>query len=291
MIRATRAALASALLVAFVILSSGCQPKVEVKTGTRIVCTEGHVISQNVRTVEVPANEIAAYRVKTSVRTCDKHAGVAAVYAEAQTAIAAGDLKTAQDRLARVVAVDATYRKAKAQLDEVKANRKPTVDEQDTSVPPAGTPVADAPAPGTPEAKPGDGDTATPAASLLIWAPDSIQGFAAAKAAIDPLNIARDYVPATGSSVASFVIVAEQGKTSAGAEAALSAQVKRKYSSDKDTITVGDHKAYFGTDGRRFAALGFTDGAVMVALEMSATTGGSPESLKSALVSAAQQLP
>jgi len=294
MIRALKVLLIPLLLS--VVFASGCQPKVEVKTGARVVCTEGHIISEDVRTVEVPADDIAAYRVKTTVQTCEKHAGIATPYAEAQQAIAAGDLSAAQEKLTQVVAIDATYRKAKSQLDELKANKKPAVDLDDTSAPPASAPPAGAPSAGAPPAdgsadKPGEGDTATPAASLLKWAPDAINGFSATKAMIDPLNIAREYVPAGGSSVVSFVIVAEQGKTSAGAKSALATQVEQKYTSDKDTITVNGHQAYFGTDGRRFAVLGFTDDAVMVALEMSARPGDTPESLKTAIIEAAKQLP
>jgi hypothetical protein len=131
---------------------------------------------------------------------------------------------------------------------------------------------------------------ATPAASLLKWAPDSLDGYKAAKPVLDPLNIAREYVP-SGGRVASFVIVAEQSRTAAAAQQALSSQVKQRYPSDADAITVNGHKAYFGTDGRRYAVLGFSDGPVMVALEMTVSSGDSPKSLKSALVDAAKQLP
>jgi len=279
MIRALKASLVAALVLSLGLVT-GCQPKVQVKTGTRVVCTEGHVISQKVKTVEVPADEIASYRVKTVVRTCEMHAGVAAIYQDAQKAIATGDLKAAQDKLSQVVAADPAYRKAKAQLADIEAKKKPSVDTDDTS-----KPVED-----TTTKKPGDGDTATPAASLLRWAPDTIDGFTATKPIIDPLNIAREYSAASGR-VASFVIVAEQGKTPAGAQQALSYQVKQKYASDKDSITVNGHKAYFGTDGTRYAILGFTDGSVMVALEMTGKPGDSPKSLKSALVDAAKQLP
>jgi len=270
--------LAAAIALALA-TSVGCQPKVEVKTGTRIVCTEGHVISEQVRTEEVPADQIADYRVKTVVRTCDKHVGIAKLYGEAQQAIAAGDMAAAKTKLEQVIASDPAYRKAKAQLDEIVAKKKPAVDEEDTSAPPADQQTP----------KP-DGDASTPAASLLVWAPDKVTGFTAVKPVIDPLNIAREYVPADGSDVRSMVIIAEQSRTAAGAASALNTQVKGKYGSVKDTVTVNGHQAYFGTDGRAFAVLGFTDGSVMVAIEMSVDSGD-PKGLKNELTRVAEQMP
>jgi hypothetical protein len=47
---------------------------------------------------------------------------------------------------------------------------------------------------------------------------------------------------------------------------------------------------YFGTDGRRFAAMGFTDGTIMVALEASPDSGD-PVRMRSVLEKAVSQLP
>ncbi len=280
MIRIGRASLV-VIVTLCVALTVGCQPKVEVKTGSRLVCTEGHVISESIKTIEVPADKISDYRVKTVVKTCDEHAVVLPLYEQAQVAIAAGDLKTAEEKLAQVVAADPAFRKAKSQLDSVKAGQEPAVDNEEPA------PPAEAPAPDT---KPGEGDTSAPAGSLLKWAPDVVRGFTATKPTIDLLNIAREYVPGSGSGPVSFVIVAEQTQTAAGAQAALNTQVKQQYPADTETITVNGRKVYFGTNSR-YAALGFTDGSVMVALEMSVKPGDSPKSLKKALVAAAEQLP
>lgn len=281
MIRIGRASLL-AVVALCVALTMGCQPKVEVKTGSRLVCTEGHGISESIKTIEVPANEISDYRVKTVVKTCDEHAAVLPLYEQAQVAIADGDLKTAEEKLAQVVAADPAFRKAKSQLDSVKAGQEPAVDNEEPA-PPTDTTQA-------PDDKPGEGDTSAPAGSLLKWAPDSVRGYTATKPTIDLLNIAREYVPESASGPVSFVIVAEQTKTAVGAESALKTQVKQQYPADTDTITINGRKAYFGTNNR-YAAIGFTDGSVMVALEMSVKPGDSPKSLKKALVAAAEQLP
>jgi len=47
---------------------------------------------------------------------------------------------------------------------------------------------------------------------------------------------------------------------------------------------------YFGTDGGQFAAIGFTNGAIMVALEATPDSG-SPAALKSTLEKVLGQLP
>lgn len=279
--RLARLSLATVAVLALFLLA-GCQPKVEVKTGERVVCTEGHVISEDISTIEVPANEIANHKVTTVVQTCPQHTELVALYESAQKAIAEGDLKTAETNLAKIVASDPAFRKAKTQLDKVRTGEKPAVDNEQPA-PPATTD-------GT-NSKPGEGDTSTPAGSLLKWAPDNIKGFKANRPIVELLNISREYSPESMTKAKSFVIVAEQAKTAKGAQAALDNQVKQQYPADSDTVTINGRKAYFGTNGNRFAAIGFTDGAVMVALEMSVEADASPKTLKSALTAAAKQLP
>lgn len=284
--RLTRLALALALAGA-ALTATACQPKVEVRTGTRVVCSfDGAVVSEDIKTVKVTGDEVGKYQVKTVTRLCDKHTKLEALYRQAQELIVKGDLKAAKEKLAQIVAVDAAYAKAKSQLDAIAANKKPAPD----NLPPA----SGGSTPGTtttnPPAKPGEGDTSNPSASLLKWAPDSIKGYKSTKALLDPLNITREYIPESSSPL-SFVIVAEQDKTSTGAKAALKRQVQQAYPEDSDTLKVNGHDAYFGTDGRRYAILGFTDGSVMVALEMSVSPDDNPAKLKARLVDAAEQLP
>ena len=281
MSRLVRLSLVASAVMAAVLLA-GCQPAVEVKTGERVVCTEGHVISEDIRTIEVPANEISNYKVTTVVQTCPQHTELVALYEEAQKAIAEGDLKTAQDKLSTIVASDPAFRKAKTQLEKVKTGEKPAVDNEQPA-PPATTDGSNS--------KPGEGDTSTPAGTLLKWAPDTIKGFKSTKPIVELLNISREYVPESGTQAVSFVIVVEQAKTAKGAQAELNTQVKQQYPADQDTITVNGRKVFFGTNGNRFAAIGFTEGAVMVALEMSAEANKAPKTLKDELVEAAKQLP
>jgi hypothetical protein len=118
-----------------------------------------------------------------------------------------------------------------------------------------------------------------------------LTGFTASKPAVDPLNIARQYVPAQESDVVTLVIVAEQFSGNEMAKEGLTGQVKNVYTRDKDTFTLNGHSVYFGTDGSRYAAVGFVKGSVLVALEMSGKPGQSPTKLRSALEDAVRQLP
>ena len=274
----TAVVLVVALAVAGV-SAAGCQRKVEVKSGTITMCTAGEVISNDVKTVKVPANKAGAYRVRTVVVTCDKHAKLATIYAEAQTALAAGDTKLAATKLAAVLAIDPAYRGAKAQADSIKKGAKTVPDTT-----PAPSPVTT----GTP-VPPKPGDEPGSNAALSKWAPDTVTGFTAQKLLADALSISREYLPSGTSPASGLVIVAEQFRTAADAKSALGHQVKEPYSKDPATIKVKGRDAYFGTDGKRFAVVGFTDGAVMVALEL--TAAKSPENLRTLAEQVAAQLP
>jgi hypothetical protein len=273
-----------ALLLALAIAgasTAGCQRKVEVQSGTRTVCTAGEVISSDVKTIKVPANKAGAYRVRTIVVTCDKHKELPILYSDAQTALAAGNTTLAATKLAQVLALDPTYRKAKEQAASIARGGKPAPDTAPS--PSTGTTTT---APGTP---PKPGEAPGTVGALGKWTPDTVTGFVAGKPLSDALSVSREYVPSGSSAAQGMVIIAEQFRTAADAKAGLDRQVKRAYSKDGATITINGHDAYFGTDGRRFAAIGFTDGAVMVALEL--TTAKSPANLRALAEQVAKQLP
>jgi hypothetical protein len=267
-------------LVATLGLASACQRTVEVQTGTRIVDSSGRVISEDIKTLRVPPATAGAYRINTIVQP-DETAGpeVAALYASAQTAIAAGNLKLAETKLDAVIALDPNYGNAKAQSDAIKAGKKVT---PDTKPAKPSTPATSS----KPPAKPPVDITS----KLLAWMPDKLDGFVAVKPAVDPLSASRMYTPASGNRAKSLVIVAEQYRTSADAKRALTNDVKRRYAKNGSTSNINGHSVYFGTDGRDFAVVGFTSGAVMVALEASPDSG-SPTTMKPLLEKALKQLP
>ena len=264
-------------LLATLGLASACQRTVEVQTGTRIVDTQGRVISEDIKTIRVPAETAGAYRINTITQADASNPQLASLYADAQAAIAAGDLELAADKLSAVIAIDPGYRDAQKQSATIKAGKKVAPDKKPSSPPKAKT---------TPTEKPPE-DIAS---SLQRWTPDKLVGFTAAKAAVDALAVSREYKPGSGNPAKSLVIVAEQYRNAEDANAALTVNVKRRYMDSSSTFTSHGHDVYFGTDGQQFAVLGFTSGAVMVALEASPDSG-SPDAMKAVLVKALGQLP
>lgn len=274
--------LAAALLV------PGCQRTVEVQTGTRTVCTAGELVSEDIKTIEVPLKDAVNYRVKTVTITCDTHSGLSKLYSEAQAAIAAGDLATAKDKLAQVVASNPAYRQAKQQLDEINAGKKPAPDTGGGSGGDAGgsSGAGGGSAAPTGSATP----TATAPTALTGWIPGTLSGWTAQKPTVDALSVAREYVPSGSSPAINLVIVAEQFSSEADAKKSIDQVVRARYGKDAANLTVNGHAAYFGTDGRSFAVIAFPAGKVMVALEMAAKSGA-PKALRPQLEAAARQLP
>lgn len=272
----------SALVLAL-LAASGCQKKVEVQAGTRTVCTYGEAVSNDVRAVTVAADKAGSYRVVTKTVTCDRHSKIEALYEAAQDDIAKGDLTAAKAKLTQVIASDSKFRQAQAQLDTIVAGKKPTPDTGGNEPTTGSTPTTTTP-------KPGDEDPTGPVLSMLKWAPDTLTGFTAVGPTVDAMSFSRQYSPQSGSKVVSLVIAAEQFRSPDYAKAALDSQVKSAYPRDAKQVTVNGHKAYVGTDGRRFAILGFTQGAVLVQLEMSGKPG-EQAALRDQLISVGKQLP
>jgi hypothetical protein len=264
-----------ALILALALFVTGCQRKVQVVSGVRVTCTYGEVISDTVTTMTVPARDAGNYRVVNEIRLCDRHARMEDAYARAQRALAARDFRAAEKDLASIVAVDPTYRQAAAQLDAIKKGKKPKPDKTQYETGSSGS------------ANPGAGPSP---AELTRWIPASLAGWRALKESADPLSASREYLPEQSASVRRAVVYVEQFRSAAEAKTAIDRQVKASYAEDAKNLTVSGHKAYFGTDGHEFAVLAFTDGPVMVAVEMTAYTG-SPKELRDALSDFVKLLP
>lgn len=260
---------------------TGCQKKIEVQSGTRTVCTYGEVVSRDIKTISVPADKAGSYRVRTVTVTCDRHKKLEALYAAAQADITKGDLAAAKLKLAEIVATDSAFRLANKQLSDINAGKKPSPDSGAATRPSSPT---------TTTPKPGDATPTGPIESMMKWTPDKITGFTASKVAADAMSLSRQYAPTGDTAVKSLVIAAEQYRDAKTATAALGAYAKRPFPMNSATITVNGHSAYFGTDGTRFAILAFTQGAVLVQIEMSSKPG-EQATLKNALVAVAKQLP
>lgn len=265
------------VLAMALVLPGGCRnKKVTVRTGEIVLCTEGEVVSDTTREIEVPAEEVGEYSVVTKVETCDLHAKLAKLYADAQAAIRAGDLEAARSSLTEVLKLDATYRKAGTQLADIDAGKKPGADSTN-----AGQPSDPGQDPGTP----GEDDPAGPVLTLASFTPDSVAGLVGQGLIADPFTLTRDYLPATPGTLLKAVIVAEQFRDATAAKRELDQVIKPSYPAGASQTTTGGRSVYYGANGK-VAAAAFVDGAVLVVVE-GAATGASGSSIKSKVLEVA----
>lgn len=269
-----------ALIVALGVALGGCQRTVEVESGSTVTCTYGHEISDDVKTIKVPAKNASAYRVRKETRTCDRHLALEALYAEAQTALAAGDTKLAETKLALIVADDPEFRRAAQQKDAIARGEKPASDDSKVTPPPTTT-----------DPKPGDGDTSGPVGALEKYVPAALEGYTAQRASTDALVMSRNYVPGDDSQAILLVIQAEQFRTAAEAKSALGEAMRFATSKSASSQDIGGHEVKLGDNGRDSSFAGFTDGSILVTMEMAAKQGVDPSKLKSAVVDAVRALP
>lgn len=255
--------------------------KVEVTTGEIIECTYGHIVSEDVKTLRVPAREASKYGVRTVKTVCDEHAAVEEAYAEAQAALKKADLETAKRKLEEVLALDPAYRQAQSQLDAIVAGKKPSADSEPA---PSANDGDSATKPSTPG---DDADPTGPVASLTGWMPDDLDGYQADKMLADVLAVSRQYA---GSGGRTLVISAEQLGTEEIAKSIWDRDYKLRYAKNAKTLKINGKNAYGGTDGSEVAVLGIVDGPVLVVLQLS-SDDVEPPTLLSELTAMAKGLP
>lgn len=269
--------LAAVVLSATVLI--GCGPKmVDVRTGEKVVCTYGETVSSTVKTVSVPADKAAGYKVTVKTVVCSRHKRLEALYGQAQDQIGAGKLAEARATLTQVLKSDPAFRSALAQLNAINSGKKPAVDS-------SFVPGATVSGGNGGQAGGGEGQVPVgPIASLMGFVPDVLEGYTASPAVADVYSIVREYTPKSSGTVAGLVLSVEQYKNAESAAAAMARGVKRDYPASPGTVAVKSAKGYFGTDGRRFAVLAFNDGAVLVVIEGQASSGD-PAALRGELSS------
>jgi hypothetical protein len=207
--------------------------------------------------------------VKTTV-TCDRHKRLEELYSQAQAAIVSSNLELAKERLAEIVALDAAFKRARTQLDAIDAGQKP--------IPDTGT-----------GGNTGGNDGKVPigpVASLAAYVPDTLSGYTAQSVIADVYSLSREYLPAAGGATDYMVIVVEQYKDAAAAKAGITKTVTPGNGFDVATVSVAGHDLRFGTDGKRFATLAWTQDGILIVIEASATSR-KPAQLKSHLVALA----
>lgn len=265
--------LLAVILAVSVLGTAGCKQRmVTVKTGEIVLCTAGEVVEDNTKDIKVPEKDVAKYSVTTRIITCPDHQSAATLYDEAQKAIAAGDLKTAAEKLKAALALTPDYKNAASQLKDIEAGKTPTKDTSGGSGTTTSTPTPDEP---------------TDAVSSLVkYVPDSIEGYSAQGIIADPASITRNYLPTSGNAD-QMVIMAEQTVDAKSAQQLLDT-LKLTYPTSGGAVTVGSKTGYFGTRDD-FAVVVFLDGPIVVSVEMHAKTGKAVD-LKAAAMKVATSL-
>jgi len=259
-------------LVLSAMVLGGCKQRmVSVKTGEIVICTVGEVIEDNTVEKQVPEKDVAKYSVTTRITTCDDHQNIESLYDEAQKAIAAGDLKTAAAKLGEVLVLNPSYKNAAAQLKDVEAGK---------------TPKPDTTGSGTTTSTPTPDEPSDAVSNLLKYVPDVIAGYSAQGVIADPASITRNYVPTSGNAD-QLVIMAEQ-TVDAKSAAAMLASFKATYAQSSESITVAGKKGFFGVRDA-FAFVAFTDGPVVVSIELHAKSGKAVD-LKAAALKVAEAI-
>ncbi|MHB8706448.1 MAG: hypothetical protein ACYC77_08035 [Coriobacteriia bacterium] len=263
-------------LVVSVSITGGCaKRKVTVKSGEIVLCTAGEVVEDNTEEIEVSVDDVAEYSVTTRLITCDVHGGLAALYAAAQKAIADGDLDAAQAKLESILSQDPDYKKAGSQLADIKGGKTPAPDDGDTD---GGSPDST----GTPDPDTTD-DVTGPIASLIKFIPDVLAGYSAQEITADPTLLTRNYIPTSGN--ADLLVISAEQVVDADMAASTIASLKTAYPGSGATVDLGSKKGYFGTQNE-FALVVFSDGAIVVSVEIHAAKGKAVD-LKSAVVKVA----
>lgn len=175
---------------------------------------------------------------------------------------------------------DPAFRRAAQQKDAISRGEKPASD--DSKVTPPST---------TTDPKPGDGDTSGPVGALEKYVPATLEGYTAQRASTDALVMSRNYVPGSGSQAVLLVIQAEQFRTAAEAKSALGDAMRFATSKSASTQDINGHEVKLGDNGRDSSFAGFTDGSILVSMEMAAKRGVDPSRLKSAVVDVVKALP
>lgn len=274
MLRRLGIALAIAALAGALALV-GCAQLVRVETGTIVTCTYGEITTDTVHVIEVPADQAANYTVTRETTTCPLHLKAEALYAEAQAAILSADLEAAKAKLAEIVALDATFRRARSELDAINAGKTPVPDTGSTT-----------PSTGTTGTAGGDKLPLGPVANLANYVPDSVAGYTGQPVNADVFTLAREYAPPANSPADYLVIVVEQYKDAKAAQADVVAAIVPRYGFGVSKVNVAGREMRFGTDGSRFATLEWNDGGILVVIEAS-SAARKPVDLKSTLVTLA----
>lgn len=260
------------LAVPLVIIMFG--EKVQVRTGTKIICTYGEVLKDSTRREWAFKWQADRYHVTYRRMLCQRHRTAEQLYARALKAVKSKDLRTAKDIFGEVAAIDPAFKDVGKQLQKLGVTPPPADGGSNSSNSSGGSSTK----PGTSN-KPGSGST-NPSGPLVSQLPKTISGYRLTNDWGGDLGAGQTWVPTAKKDIQMLTIALEQTGSDAGATSRIK-MYKRSYSENARNLTIDGRPTYFGTDGRAFAVLLWHRGGVVY--EMEVQTEGKPADARSPL--------
>ncbi len=301
-------------LLILILLVSGLacgEKKIKVRTGTKIVCKYGDLIKDDTRFVNVPASEASKYSVRTVRRLCDKHKKIEDLYRIAKQALAEGNEPEAKKAVKEIIKQEPEIKKKveKAEDEDTKTQVEiigqalleserraeasitltaPESGEGQSSTSGQQQPTANEPTSSTPgEGQPG---TSPAPVNLLLILPKELPGYSLISEGQSILAVSRLFSAINNPRVRYLSMGVQQFGTIDEVQGWIDGSGKLHHSVNARNIRIGNAIAYFGTDGREFAYLGWALGNVSVELEMLAKNGVPPKDLYDDIIDVAKKI-
>lgn len=265
----------------------GSTDKVKVKTGVRVICTHGEVISEKIEEIEVKSSDAGKYKVNEVRRICDRHKKADELYQQAQRSLAEGGKASAQELLRQALKQDPGSSPARDLLANLTApaisatsqGASSSVSSNSSSNTSSSGSSDGSQTNSSPSSSGTDISQSSPSTNLADRIPSEIAGYSKVAFVSEELQ-ATAMFSRGGHTFVSFQIRQHQNDDDAQEQIRRSA---RSYSEYQSTESVRKHDATFGTDGREFAYLGWIVSGVSYELEM-LKDGASPETLKEQMI-------
>lgn len=273
----------SAVLVLGIVLSAaGCKPSVSVQTGIRTMCSYGHLVDEDVKTVKVPADKAASYRVVTKYITCPRHLEAERLMAQAKAALTKGDKANARKLLRQAFAKASNVQDPAGLSASLKVPRPAGGWTGGTA---GGGTTGGGTSGGT---KPTDEGVVSPV-DLMVSLPKSLPGYQLVSENRSMVAATRTFRGTTALPQQLVVQVTYVG-TKQGYDDWFQDRVKLAYTISPQTLKAGGQSVYFATDGKRFATGAWYRGGGAFQVEAAAKSG-SPAALKSSVLDAIGRMP
>lgn len=260
--------------------------EVRVRTGLRILCRYGHVITDTTRFVTVDAAQAKNYSVREETTICAAHLRAQKLYAQAQAALAKKQKSKAKALLAKVVGIDPAFKSAASQYKALGG--------EGAAGGSAGSSTKSSSSGSSSSSNSGgttSGGTSSHQAggTYLSRIPKSLTSYTLVSENEDALSGTRLFAARASSPVRLLTLSVFWLGKKTSFETWYRNTIRARYSVSLKTVTVSGSSAHFGTDGTKFAHICWAENGLVYQGEMEAREGN-PKTLQAQLVSVANKL-